>query len=68
MLDWKPSPRRRPIPIAQIHGDRDLIVPHRRTQPDVLVAGAGHLLVATHPETVTAFLREQAERFSRRED
>jgi pimeloyl-ACP methyl ester carboxylesterase len=68
VLGWKPSPPRRPIPIVQIHGRRDFILPHRRTRPDVVVAGAGHLLVVTHAETVTAFLREQIEKFSRRDD
>ncbi len=56
VLDWKPSPPRRPIPILQIHGERDFILPHRLTRPDVVVAGAGHLLVVTHADAVTSFL------------
>jgi pimeloyl-ACP methyl ester carboxylesterase len=49
--------------VRHIHGDRDHLLPHRLTQPDVLVPGAGHLMVMTHPEAVNDFLREGMERY-----
>ncbi len=50
------------VPVRHIHGDRDHLLPHRLTQPDVLVPGAGHLMLMTHPEAVNEFLREGMER------
>jgi pimeloyl-ACP methyl ester carboxylesterase len=52
------------VPIVQIHGDRDRILPHALTHPDVLVAGAGHVLPVTHPIAVNQFLRDQLDRFA----
>jgi pimeloyl-ACP methyl ester carboxylesterase len=52
------------VPIVQIHGDRDRILPHALTHPDVLVAGAGHALPVTHPIAVNQFLCEQLDRFA----
>lgn len=51
------------IPVVQIHGSRDHVLPHRLTRPDVLIPGAGHVLPVTHPEVVNAFLQAQWERF-----
>ena len=46
------------IPVRQIHGDRDHVLPHTRTTPDRLVHGGGHLLPMTHAEEVNTFLSE----------
>ena len=48
------------FPVHQIHGDRDRILPWRKTKPDVLVRGAGHVLTLSHPGEVNAFLRDRA--------
>jgi pimeloyl-ACP methyl ester carboxylesterase len=64
VLRWEESPEPLGVPIAQIHGDRDPILPHHLTRPDVLVPGAGHLLSMTHGETVNEFLRAGMERYS----
>jgi len=57
VLRWEPSPEPLAVPVAQIHGDRDRILPHRLTRPDVLLRGAGHLISMTHAEAVNEFLR-----------
>lgn len=46
------------IPIAQIHGDSDLTFPIGLTQPDHVVKGAGHMLVATHSDIVNEFIKQ----------
>ncbi len=61
---WKASFDEPPVPVVQLHGARDIILPARRTRPDVLVPDGGHLLPMTHAELVNDFLREQLERFS----
>ena len=58
VLRWNPDPSVRSTPIHQIHGDRDHVLPHHLTNPDVLVPGAGHLLPLTHPEAVNDFLEQ----------
>jgi pimeloyl-ACP methyl ester carboxylesterase len=57
LLTWQPAYDANAFPIHQIHGDRDRVLPHRLTRPDVLVPGAGHLLTITHPEQVNTFIR-----------
>lgn len=62
ILGWKPSPgdtSDTPVPVLQIHGDRDWVLPHRLTRPDVLVKGGGHLIPITFPEEVNDFLRSR---------
>ncbi len=56
VLRWSPEPDGWSVPIHQIHGDRDRVLPHRLTDPDVLVSGAGHLMALTHPVPVNEFL------------
>jgi pimeloyl-ACP methyl ester carboxylesterase len=57
VLRWKPAPEPPSVPVLQIHGDRDQVLPHRLTRPDVLLHGAGHVLTMTHPDAVNEFLR-----------
>lgn len=59
VLRWDPEPNGWSVPIHHIHGDRDRVLPHRLTKPDVLVPGAGHLLPLTHPEAVNEFLKRR---------
>jgi pimeloyl-ACP methyl ester carboxylesterase len=59
VLSWKEPSEPSAVPVLQIHGDRDHILPHRFTRPDVLVPGAGHLLSMTHADTVNALLRAE---------
>jgi pimeloyl-ACP methyl ester carboxylesterase len=61
---WRPSCARWAIPVVHIHGERDHVLPHQNTQPDVLIRGAGHLAVMTHSSEVNTFLRKQMERFA----
>jgi pimeloyl-ACP methyl ester carboxylesterase len=56
VLSWPEAPPP-PLPIFQIHGARDRVLPARLTRPDVLLPDAGHLLTVTHSPQVNAFLR-----------
>jgi pimeloyl-ACP methyl ester carboxylesterase len=58
ILRWDPEPNQWSVPVHQIHGDRDRVLPHHLTKPDVLVPGAGHLLPLTHPQAVNEFLEQ----------
>lgn len=58
VLSWQPEYKGSAVPIHQIHGDRDHVLPHGLTRPDVIVAGGGHLLTITHPNEVNAFIRK----------
>jgi pimeloyl-ACP methyl ester carboxylesterase len=59
VLAWQPSPPPPGVPVYQIHGERDAVLPLRWTKPDVVVPGAGHLLAMTHAAAVNEFLRSR---------
>ncbi len=63
VLRWQPSAEPLAVPVARIHGDRDRILPHRLTRPDVLVRGGGHLISMTHADLVNEFLRAGIEKW-----
>ena len=54
---WELSPEAARVRTLQLHGDRDQTFPIERVRPDVIVEGGGHVLPATHPSEVIAFLR-----------
>lgn len=56
ILDWQPSADVGRVPIYQIHGGMDRVFPASRSNADVIVPGAGHLLSVTHGEVVNEFL------------
>jgi len=58
LLRWKPHNDGLTVPIRQIHGDRDRVLPHTLTTPDRLVPGGGHVLPMTHAKEVNEFLRD----------
>lgn len=58
LLCWKPHEDSLAVPIRQIHGDRDHVLPHTLTTPDRLVRGGGHILPMTHAKEVNTFLRD----------
>jgi pimeloyl-ACP methyl ester carboxylesterase len=60
MMSWS-SDECEGIPIHQIHGARDRIIPRRLVKPDLVVRGAGHLVNLTHPEEVNRFILEKIE-------
>ena len=47
------------VPIHQIHGEDDRILPWGLSAADVTVPGAGHLMNITHPEEVNRFIAER---------
>jgi pimeloyl-ACP methyl ester carboxylesterase len=59
VVTWEAPPAVAEFPIHQIHGDRDRILPWKRTKPDVLVRGAGHVLTLSHPREVNDFLHSR---------
>lgn len=58
VLTWT-TPAGIDVPIHQIHGERDHVLPARRTRADVIVPGAGHVLSLTHAGEVNRFIRER---------
>jgi pimeloyl-ACP methyl ester carboxylesterase len=64
ILAWQGPPEPPIVPVFQIHGDRDRVLPHRMTRPDVLVRGAGHLLSITFPDAVNQFLKSHMDELS----
>jgi pimeloyl-ACP methyl ester carboxylesterase len=63
VLRWQPSTEPLSVPVLQIHGGQDRMLPHQFTRPDVLVPGAGHLVSMSHSEEVNQFLRAGMERY-----
>lgn len=55
ILAWREPPIV-PCPVLQLHGGRDAVFPLRRTRPDEVVAGAGHVVTLSHPAETNAFL------------
>lgn len=55
---WQPTTPQWPCRVWHLHGDNDPIFPARRTKPDQLVPGGGHLLPLTHPFVVNRFLSD----------
>ena len=50
--------------ICQIHGDRDRVFPISCVEPDVTIAGGGHVISITHGPQVNQFLRESMARLT----
>lgn len=61
VLTWRLSAEAREVRVYQIHGAEDRTLPARCTRPDILVAGAGHLLPLTHAEAVNEFIRRRVQ-------
>jgi pimeloyl-ACP methyl ester carboxylesterase len=55
ILRWQPTPLEG-VPVFQIHGSRDPLIPARRVEADVLIPNGGHLINVSHADEVNAFL------------
>lgn len=58
VMQWNGPIETGPVPIYQIHGEKDFVLPARNTQANVIVSGAGHALSMSHPDEVTAFIQQ----------
>ena len=58
VLTWK-APAELAIPVHQIHGACDRVLPASRTRAGVVVPGAGHLLALTHAAEVNRFIKDR---------
>jgi pimeloyl-ACP methyl ester carboxylesterase len=56
VLEWDGPGETGRVPIFQIHGAQDLVLPATRATGAELVQGAGHALSLSHPQAVTDFL------------
>jgi pimeloyl-ACP methyl ester carboxylesterase len=56
ILRWNPTPLEG-IPVLQVHGRRDPLIPARRLQADLMIPNGGHLINITHADEVNSFLR-----------
>ena len=59
ILSWVRSGEGCDVPVFQIHGRSDWVLPHGNTRPDHIVNGGGHLLTISHAEQVNRFIRER---------
>ena len=55
IMRWDPQPLEG-VPVFQIHGARDFLIPARRVEPDVLIPDGGHMINLTHSDEVNDFL------------
>jgi pimeloyl-ACP methyl ester carboxylesterase len=56
VLDWQPSGPP-PVPVFQIHGQKDPIMPARLVEADEVIPDGGHLISLTHPQQVNDFIQ-----------
>jgi pimeloyl-ACP methyl ester carboxylesterase len=59
ILNWEPAPLVG-VPVFQIHGARDVMIPARRVEADVLLSGGGHLINISHADEVNSFIAKAA--------
>ena len=52
---WEPTPLEG-VPVFQIHGGRDPLIPARRVKADLVIPDGGHMINITHPDEVNDFL------------
>ena len=55
ILSWVPSGPPA-VPVLQIHGGKDRIMPARLVEPGEVIPDGGHLIHLTHPQQVNAFM------------
>jgi len=60
VLGWVPSGPP-PVPVFQIHGQRDRVMPVRLAAADEVIPGGGHLINLTHARQVNAFIMKAVE-------
>lgn len=53
---WKPSQGNHQVPVYQIHGSADRVLPVSLTRPDVIVTGGEHALSMFSPSAVSEFM------------
>jgi pimeloyl-ACP methyl ester carboxylesterase len=56
ILRWQPSAAHGKVPIYQIHGTADRVLPAHLAAADEWVQGAGHMLSMTHGDAVNRFI------------
>jgi len=61
ILGWEPCALEG-VPVCQIHGRHDPVIPAARIEADEIVADGGHLINLSHAEQVNAFIRKAMER------
>jgi pimeloyl-ACP methyl ester carboxylesterase len=49
------------VPVYQVHGAKDRVLPPKLTRPDALVPGGGHVIALSHPAAVAAFIRQRVD-------
>jgi pimeloyl-ACP methyl ester carboxylesterase len=59
ILNWQPEPLEG-VPVFQIHGSRDIMIPARRVEADVMIPGGGHLINMSRADEVNSFIAKAA--------
>jgi pimeloyl-ACP methyl ester carboxylesterase len=52
------------IPSIHIHGNRDLLLPIKLTNPDIIIDGGGHILSLTHPDKINEIIQNFIKRIN----
>jgi pimeloyl-ACP methyl ester carboxylesterase len=60
ILHWEPQPPQG-IPVFQVHGLRDIVIPAGSVNAHEIIPDGGHLINLTHAEQVNAFIRRAME-------
>lgn len=47
------------VPIHQIHGARDRVLPVKLTRPGAIIPGGGHVIALSDPDAVVQFIRDR---------
>jgi pimeloyl-ACP methyl ester carboxylesterase len=57
VLKWRATPLPPRLPVYQIHGGRDRVLPTKHSRADEFIPGGGHVISLSHARAVNAFLR-----------
>jgi pimeloyl-ACP methyl ester carboxylesterase len=56
VAQWRPHPAALRVPVHQIHGEADRVLPVARARPNVVVPGGSHALSLFNPAAVNEFI------------
>lgn len=63
ILEWRNT--KKPKNLTHIHGDKDITLPARYCQPDVIINGAGHFMVYANAEEISSYIIQKINIFSK---
>ena len=58
LLTWRGPQRPITVPVLQVHGEKDRVLPSRLATPDHIISGAGHVMNVTHAEELNRLIAD----------